>query len=460
MQIKQWILAAAVMLALPAQAESCGLGPPPTSPDYAAHQAHVAETLARLGYVAVCGGDLDRYEISARLQPLTVALQGLPFRPVELAGTPLAGLASLGGMTEDVGHTRSRLYRRFRMSDGHVLTLFEHDMSADGVTMWRDPKDEPDRVGASPARLMVMQAPNGKAVSSLSWVEGRRYFEIWLDANVALERRRGEIFALAESLPKSIPSRMHEPDPAPALGLGPDGIPLLPPIPKFRPGPRPTMSTVEVKASKRVAELPYRDYVEMQQQLQAYLPPGPKLVDLWFRVGLQGKPESERDAHLPKNLAVSVYSESVDAAVPVRRGAYFSLPQIQKAYDESGLILLGDVDRPWLGIWWTLRVPDGQRMTYADIRNAREQIAGVQAKISARLPRLKSVKREPYDGIKACFHDATGVILVNGKASADAAEGHCKVLFDTPALERGASIEFSGPLDVVSFIDRRYYSSK
>jgi hypothetical protein len=49
---------------------------------------------------------------------------------------------------------------------------------------------------------------------------------------------------------------------------------------------------------------------------------------------------------------------------------------------------------------------------------------------------------------------------VNGSAYADAAEGHCKVLFDNPALAPAASIEFSGPLDVVSFIDRRYYSSK
>jgi hypothetical protein len=217
---------------------------------------------------------------------------------------------------------------------------------------------------------------------------------------------------------------------------------------------------VEVKASKRVAELPYRDYVEVQHQLQAYLPPEPNLVDLWFRIGLQGKAEAERDALMPKSLAVSIYSESVDAPIPLRRGAYFSLPEVQKAYDERGLILFSGIDRPWLGIWWTLRVPEGRRMAYADIRKAREQIAGVQAKISAFSPRLKGVKREPYDGIKACFQDATGLILVNGSAYADAAEGHCKVLFDNPALALAASIEFSGPLDVVSFIDRRYYPSK
>lgn len=261
-------------------------------------------------------------------------------------------------------------------------------------------------------------------------------------------------------MPKSVPSRTLEPDLKPNLGLGPDGMPLQPPMPQFVHRSRPKVYRGEVKAPKRVAELPYRDYVEVQHQLRGYLPPGPKLVDLWFRIGLQGKAEAERDALMPQSLAVSIYSESVDVPIPLRRGAYFSLPDIQKAYDEGGVILFDDVDRAWLGLWWTLRVPAGRRMAYADIRKARGQVAGVQAKISALSLSLKGVKGEPYDGIKACFHDASGAILVNGSAYADAAEGHCKVLFDNPALAPAASIEFSGPLDVVSFIDRRYYSSK
>ena len=145
----------------------------------------------------------------------------------------------------------------------------------------------------------------------------------------------------------------------------------------------------------------------------------------------------------------------------MRRGGYFSLPEIQAPYDERGDILLNDGARPWLGIWWTLRVPPGQRMAYADILKARAQIAGVQAKISAFAYPLKGVKRAKYDGIKACFHDATGAILVGGIAVADATEGNCKVLFnDRPLETRDASVEFSGPLDVVSFIDKRYYSDK
>jgi hypothetical protein len=177
MQFMQWILAAAATLAPPAQAQQSSLGPPPTSQAYAAHKAQVMETLARVGYVVVRPGDLERYDIGAKLRPLPEALEGLPFLPLELAGTPLGSLPSLGGMTEDVGNFRSHLYRSFRMRDGHVLTLFEHDMSVEGADRWRDPKDEPDKVGTSPARLMVMQVPNGKAISSLSWVEGRRFLD-------------------------------------------------------------------------------------------------------------------------------------------------------------------------------------------------------------------------------------------------------------------------------------------
>jgi hypothetical protein len=63
----------------------------------------------------------------------------------------------LGGRAESVGDVPSRLYRGFRMPDGHRVTLFEHDMSADGSRSWRDPKDEPERINGVPARLVVME---------------------------------------------------------------------------------------------------------------------------------------------------------------------------------------------------------------------------------------------------------------------------------------------------------------
>ena len=217
---------------------------------------------------------------------------------------------------------------------------------------------------------------------------------------------------------------------------------------------------VKVEASRLITELPYRHYLEIQHQLHRYLPPEPHLVDLWFRIGYPRMHEPERDARPAAEQGVVVRSRSVDETVTVRRGAYFSLPAIQAAYDESGEILLNGVGRGWLGIWWTLRVPDDRRMRYADIRDARDQLTAVQHRISAFANALRTVKREPYDGIKACFHDDSGAILIGGQAVADAVEGHCKIHYSDPARAADEVVEFSGPLDAVSFIDRRYYQRK
>lgn len=218
------------------------------------------------------------------------------------------------------------------------------------------------------------------------------------------------------------------------------------------------IAKIEIKARRGASELSYRDYLEIQHQLHRYLPAEPRLVDLWFRASIRGVSEPERDAYAPYGGTVTIRSRSVNLDVPMRHGAYFSLPVIQQAYDEGGDIIVGDGARPWLGVWWTLRVPRDQRMLYADILKARAQIASVQAKISTYAYRIKSIKRAKYNGIKACFHDATGAILLGGIAVADATEGNCKVLFNNvPAELHDATVEFSGPLDVVSFIDSGFY---
>jgi hypothetical protein len=209
---------------------ACGFGPPPSSPDYARFQAHQAAEVERTGYLTVCEEDLARYDITSQLQPQSVAMAELQFQPVALDGTPFNTFTNIGGLQESVSNVNSRLYRSFKMPDGHIVTLFEHDMSADGSQTYRLPKDEPERINDLPARLMVMQARSGKAVSVLSWKEGRRNYEIWMDANVALEKKRSQLFALAASLPKSIPARLHEPESSPPM-LGPDGLPILPPSP-------------------------------------------------------------------------------------------------------------------------------------------------------------------------------------------------------------------------------------
>lgn len=214
---------------------------------------------------------------------------------------------------------------------------------------------------------------------------------------------------------------------------------------------------VDVSASGDYGELPYRYYVAAQRQLRRYLPQE-ALVDMWFRASYPGMGDDQRDAFLPPGWAVAVHSRSVDLEVPMQRGAFFRLPEIQEAWDEEATIMCKQVNRPGLGIWWTLRVPNGQRIAYAEIGKARQQIAAVQRRISLHDRHFWKVKRNRYDAIKACFHGAGGQVRVAGKLTQDAVRGDCKILFNDPARLSSADIvEFDGPLSFVSFVDQRYY---
>lgn len=142
----------------------CGLGPPPNSDDFVAWNARRQQQTRERGYELVCDADLERYDIPWKTRPLDSVR--LVFEPIDLARTPFAMLEDKGNQVETIADKRSRLYRRFGLSDGHVVVLSEHDMSADHSHSWRDPKDEPERVGTRPARLVVLQTPSGKAVSN------------------------------------------------------------------------------------------------------------------------------------------------------------------------------------------------------------------------------------------------------------------------------------------------------
>jgi len=181
------------------------------------------------GVERVCAIDLDRYDIG--FQSLARATRKLAFPPVDLTHTPFAQFESLGGRAEYVNDIPSRLYRGFRMPDGHQVTLFEHDMSADGSRSWRDPKDEPERINGLPARLVILETSSGKAVSVLSWFEGRRGYQLWVDANVVRVPLRDRLFALAVSLPRAVPACPNEP-PRPPLRFDADGNPVEEPMPQ------------------------------------------------------------------------------------------------------------------------------------------------------------------------------------------------------------------------------------
>ncbi|HEY0491415.1 MAG TPA: hypothetical protein VGD30_18035 [Telluria sp.] len=208
--------------------ESCGLGLPPGAPGFIEAEEREKAEVRKNGFQLVCASTLDRYDISYK--SLDREVKSLAFSPVELDGTQFSQFKNLGGMAESVGETKSRLYRGFQMPDGRIVTLFEHDMSADGSNMSRDPAAEPERINGMPARLRVMQAGRDKAISHLSWKEGRRYYELWVNANVAGTPQRQQLFDLAASLPRSVPACPNEIPPQPIV-IGTDGFPVHEPLP-------------------------------------------------------------------------------------------------------------------------------------------------------------------------------------------------------------------------------------
>lgn len=207
---------------------SCGLGLPPGAPGFAEAQARRALEVQTNGYLKVCEADLERYRIA--FQPSATILASLRFQPVDLSGTPFAFFKSLGALIEPGSSAHTRVYRGFVMPDGHSVTLFEEDMSAEGTSTWRAPEDEPERINDIPAHLGVLQAPSGNAISHLSWVERRRAYELWIDANVVTTPLRKQLFALAASLPRSVAACPNEAPPK-AARLGIDGLPATEAIP-------------------------------------------------------------------------------------------------------------------------------------------------------------------------------------------------------------------------------------
>lgn len=225
-----FLLGSAFGLSAHSATEFCGLGPPPNAPNYADFELTKAAHIREKGFLPVCEADLKRFNIDYR--KIDVDKVELDFSPVSIENTPFTQLKSLGLVPEVVGEKKSRLYRGFRTPEGYVVTLFEHDMSADGSSAWRKSEDEPERVNGMPARLVVLEASSGNAISLLSWIEKRRSYEVWINVNVARQPWRERFFALAASLPPSTAACPKEIPPKP-FRLGLDGLPESGPLPKI-----------------------------------------------------------------------------------------------------------------------------------------------------------------------------------------------------------------------------------
>jgi hypothetical protein len=219
--------------------------------------------------------------------------------------------------------------------------------------------------------------------------------------------------------------------------------------------------TAKRSGEQAFAEVEYAPYIRDYSYMRKQLPQESRLIDMWERFRYASMSLTEQDAYTPPRDGITIVSPSVKATVPVRRGGYFILPAIGQAYLEEGTIQVRQaIDRQYhtMYIVFSLNLGADRHTSYTDLGKASRQIDAVQGKISAFHNGLKHVKHGRHDAIKACFLDAGSAILVAGQSVADASHGNCKLLaLDPVRIASGEAIEFSGALDIVTFVDRRDY---
>lgn len=204
---------------------SCGLGPAPGSAGYEQHVQAQEVQRRTLGYQQVCEGYMRHFNHASRAEPLHEATRRLAFTPVSLESTPFKDLNALGGRPDFFGDEgAAALHRTFRTPQGFIVDLREWDLSVSGGQVWGRAELQTKRVNGAPAQLTVLQAPSGRAVSTLAWTEGRRRYELVVNANVNTVSVVPTLLDLASSIPKSVPARSDGGPPAfpsPLLPLRP-----------------------------------------------------------------------------------------------------------------------------------------------------------------------------------------------------------------------------------------------
>jgi hypothetical protein len=216
-----------------------------------------------------------------------------------------------------------------------------------------------------------------------------------------------------------------------------------------------------INGEEPYAEVPYGPYIRDYSFLRKQLPRESRLIEMWEMFHYASMSAAQQDAYMPPRDGIAIVSQSVKATVPVRRGGYFILPQVAQAYLEEGTIQVRQaIDRQYhtMYIAFSLHLDPDQRTSYADLGKASRQIDAVLGKISPFHQGLKHIRQGRHDAIKACFLDDGSSIRVAGQAVADGVRGNCKILALDPArVASGEAIEFSGALDIVTFVDRRDY---
>jgi len=217
---------------------------------------------------------------------------------------------------------------------------------------------------------------------------------------------------------------------------------------------------IRVQAKKNPGDVRYDLFYDLQLRFNGYLPPEPRLFDAVQRVSFTRLSLAEQDAYDPPDWAVSIVGDGLEETVPVRRGGYFSLPYLPEAYKNRATLMFRDQSkRNYTATAWVMRIGEDRQLSYADFGKAMEQLRQVQDTIPLiRVLNYRVEKYSKYDGLKACFLDKDGAMLIDGKPAAHAVVGNCWVLkYDPKKADSGELIAFRGALDIVTLIETEPY---
>jgi len=222
-------------------------------------------------------------------------------------------------------------------------------------------------------------------------------------------------------------------------------------------------TTIQVKARTNAGDLAYDWVFEYQKLLQGYLPTRAGMVDFSWRITFTELNLTEQDAWAPRGWAVALVGKGFEQDVPVARGGYFLLPTLPVGLQEASLVFRDQGRTSRIGAAFVVRLREGPRpyLYYGEIRDAMNAVRKMQDAIPDEHAELATLRAARYDGLKACFRDAGGVVFVGDMPTADATVGNCRILRFDPARRGNEKIEFVGQPDAVTVVDTaRYLPSK
>ncbi|MGZ8291191.1 MAG: hypothetical protein ACXW2U_18380 [Telluria sp.] len=216
------------------------------------------------------------------------------------------------------------------------------------------------------------------------------------------------------------------------------------------------LAPVEIRSKKNPGDLPYKGFYDIQNFVLSLQPAEPRVIDFSLRLSFTGIPDDEADSYLPTTWAVAIVGDTVDHTVPVSRGGWFTLPDLQQAAKERATIMFNTQTRKgYLGAGWKLRLAADNTLPYPSFAQAFDQVKSVQKKIPWYRYGLREEKAARFDALKACFGSAGGSIEIDGQAAPTQTRGTCKMLkFDAErAASKNSVIAFVGQLENVT-LDR------